>query len=82
MNSKLIIAIGRLTKDPVMDCNKRAKLELVNTNGECIQFTRCVAIGKPAELVMRDLKKGDFICINGEWREQILEAFYIFKELI
>lgn len=77
----MVITIGRLAKNPVMDCNKRAKLELVDVNGEYTQFTPCVATGKQAELVMRDLKKGMLICIKGEWKEQTLEAFYIFKEI-
>lgn len=77
----MVITIGRLAKNPVMDCNKRAKLELVDVNGEYTQFTHCVATGKQAELVMRDLKKGMLICIKGEWKEQTLEAFYIFKEI-
>lgn len=81
MCNKSVITIGRLAKDPVMDCNKIAKLELVNVNGEHMQFTHCVATGKQAELVMRDLKKDMLICVKGEWKEQTLEAFYIFKEL-
>ena len=81
MDSKLVITIGRLAKDPVMDCNKTAKLELIDYNCEHIQVTHCVATGKQAELVMRDLKKGMLICVKGEWKEQTLEAFYIFKEL-
>lgn len=81
MNSKLVIMIGRLAKDPVMDCSNKAKLELVDYYGEHIQFTQCVATGKQAELVMRDLKKGMLICIKGEWKEQTLEAFYVFKEI-
>lgn len=81
MNNKLVITIGRLAKDPVMDCNKIAKLEMVDYNREHAQFTHCVATGKQAEVVMRDLKKGMLICIKGEWKEQTLEAFYIFKEI-
>jgi single-stranded DNA-binding protein len=81
MNSKLVVTIGRLDKDPVMDCNKVAKLELVEVSGEHTQFTHCVATGKQAEVVMRDLKKGMLICIKGEWKEHTLEAFYIFKEI-
>lgn len=81
MDNRMVITIGRLANDPIMDCNKRAKLELVNVNGEHTQFTHCVATGKQAELVMRDMKKGMLICIKGEWKEHILEAFYIFKEI-
>lgn len=77
-----VITIGRLAKDPIMDCNKIAKLELVNVNGERTQFTHCVSTGKQAELVMKDLKKDMLVCINGELKSSTLEAFYIFKELI
>lgn len=63
--SNTVITTGRLVKDTVMDCNKIAKLELVNVNGERTQFTHCVATGKQAQLAMRDLKKGILICING-----------------
>lgn len=81
MNNKLVVTIGRLAKDPVKDCYKRAKLELVDVSGEHTQFTHCVVTGKQAELVLRDLKKGTLICIKGEWKEQTLEAFYVFKEI-
>ncbi len=79
--SRMVITIGRLAKDPIMDCDKIAKLELVECNGEHLQFTHCVATGKQAELVMRELKKGMLICVKGEWKSNTLEAFYIFKEL-
>ena len=79
--SRMVITIGRLAKDPVMDCDKIAKLELVDCIGEHLHFTHCVATGKQAELVVRDLKKGMRICIKGEWKSQTLEAFYIFKEI-
>ena len=81
MSNMMVITIGRLSKDPVMDCDKIAKLELVDCSGEHIQFIHCVATGKQAELVMRDLKKGMLICVKGEWKSNTLEAFYIFKEL-
>lgn len=81
MSNRMVITIGILTKDPIMDCDKIAKLELVDCNGEHIHFTHCVATGKQAELVMRELKKGMRICIKGEWKSQALEAFYIFKEI-
>lgn len=79
--SRMVITIGRLAKDPVIDCDKVAKLELVDCNGEHLHFTHCVATGKQAELVMRELKKGVPICVKGEWKFQTLEAFYIFKEI-
>ena len=81
MGNRMVITIGILAKDPIMDCDKMAKLELVDCNGEHLQFTHCIATGKQAELVMRDLKKGMRICIKGEWKAQTLEAFYIFKEI-
>ena len=37
--SRMVITIGRLAKDPVMDCDKVAKLELVDCNGEHLHFT-------------------------------------------
>ena len=75
MNNKLVIMTGRLAKDPLMDCDKRAKLELVDVSG----FIHCAATGKQAELVMRDLKKDMMICIKGEWKVRELEVFYILK---
>ena len=81
MSNRMVITIGRLAKDPIMDRDKMAQLELVDYNGEHLQFTHCIATGKQAELVMRELKKGMRICIKGEWKEQTLEAFYIFKEI-
>ena len=81
MSNRTVITIGRLARDPIMDCDKIAKLELVECSGEHIQFTHCVATGKQAELVMRELKKGVTICVKGEWKSNDLEAFYIFKEL-
>ena len=81
MGNMMVITIGILAKDPIKDCDKIAKLELVDCNGEHLQFTHCIATGKQAELVMRDLKKGMRICIKGEWKSQTLEAFYIFKEI-
>lgn len=53
-----------------MDCDKVAKLELVDCNGEHLHFTHCVATGKQAELVVRDLKKDMLICVkeNGSSR--------------
>lgn len=81
MSNMMVITIGRLSKDPIMGFDKMAKLELVDCNGEHLQFTHCIATGKQAELVMRDLKKGMRICIKGEWKSHTLEAFYIFKEI-
>ena len=65
MSNMMVITIGRLAKDPVMDCDKVAKLELVDCNGEHLHFTHCVATGKQAELVVRDLKKDMLICVKG-----------------
>lgn len=74
-----VITIGRLAKDPIMGCNKIAKLELVSVNGECTQFTHCVAIGKQAELVMSDLKKDMLVYIKRELKSGTLEAFTFLK---
>ena len=49
MSNMMVITIGRLSKDPVMDCDKVAKLELVECNGEHLHFTHCVETGKQAE---------------------------------
>lgn len=81
MGNMMVITIGRLAKDPIMDCDRIAKLELVDCNGEHLQFTHCVATGKQAELVMRDLKNGMLVCVKGQWKSDTLEASHIFKEI-